>query len=205
MTNNVGLVCCYGFVGTQYGRSVLEMYGLSDYVNEILNFSPPKSNKINLLILCGGKTRPDYPELSEAQTTLEEFGDQFSWTPTQVLLEEESTTTHGNIINGFAKLVKDVDNKTIEFDYENDTIFIFCDRFREWKVKFIAWILFRGLGISYKVVACNRKDTNPKSSLLFQSTAGLILTLKDSAFLSSVRSARLRYNLISNRMREIIG
>ena len=199
MTNNVGLICCYGFAGQQYGRSKLEVYGISCYIYDVLTFS--LNHKANLLIFCGGKTRPDYPEISESQTILDEFYSRIVWTyniSTQILLEETSTTTHGNIVNGFNKLVRGVNDQTIEFDFTSDTIYIFCDTYREWKVKVISWILFRGMKVNYKIVPCKRKNIHPKSSLLYQSTIGIASTLKNKSFREGVYKTRLMCSLAFN-------
>lgn len=151
------------------------MQGYDEYLEEVAEFisnqSLPRREKSMykeppIVVVCGGKTDKDYPDISEAETVLESLKaktkGRVSRNIDRILFykEENSESTVENIVLA----VESIWNSQWRGDY----CFI-CDKVRKWKVKAICRFVCKTWGIkNYRVYGFKRSDDHPHSNAFYQ-------------------------------------
>lgn len=173
-------VMCYGLYGYDY-RSSEEMDGLRDYLNNCAEYINrlKKEDKLSGIIICGGFTNKDYPEVSEAQTTFNYlngymktfYGYNIDTKEVSCRIEEKSTNTAQNISSAISMIYEiSLCDPHIIPPLSNNIVFV-CDRYRYLKVCIMAKELQRlseNFEFTYKIKSFFRKDPHPNSNWIPQ-------------------------------------
>ena len=188
---NIAIICGYGLVGNKY-RTYEEMLGLDEYYDTIAYIL--KNSKISKIVFTGGKTNLLFPEISEAKSAMTYYklvskNYTINILRHTLIPEERSTTSHGNIYHSIIKLVKQN-----YFNKNDDTLHIFCDEPRWFKMQVICWFYLRSNGINYKINPCNRIDTTKKSTWYFQLILGIPKMLLEREFWTKYNRLKVLIN-----------
>lgn len=188
---------CYGLYGYQY-RTAAEMEGLIDYFCRCAYYIKTlyERGRLSGIVLCGGFTNPNYPDVSEARTSSWHLLDvlrSFYELPADSIiccLEEQSFNTAQNIVfTGYLmthrdpftseELIGAINNnperaRELMCHKENwhqlsHHIVFLCDNYRWLKVQMMVKLAKSLLqGFRLRVISFPRKDIHPNSSYLKQ-------------------------------------
>jgi len=197
-------IMCYGLYGYEY-RSAEEMEGLIDYFHSCAGYIAKlyRQKRLSGVVLCGGYTNKDYPDKSEAGTSLPYLQNvlqaRYRIYPSDIVfcLEEESCNTAQNIVftgmlirgkNPFTAdeleeaiapetdkaVARALQEKKQRWQSLSHSLVFICDKYRHLKVWVMLW-LASGLlrGLCLRVRSFPRKDIHPNSSYKKQCLAAL--------------------------------
>jgi len=207
---------CYGVVHPTL-RSKAELRGLDEYLRASADYILRvwKEGRLSGVVLCGGFTNPQAPELSEASSSVLRIKPYLMSRgipeeDLKICLEEQSHNTVQNIVfTGYLilhrdpftaeGLIKALDTDPNKANAMMDTnqkwqnlshnIVFVCDRYRHPKV----WLLLKYAkpqladDFRLRVVSFPREDTHPNSSWVRQLVATLRYQLRPDLFFKDLK------------------
>lgn len=212
-------VMCYGLYGYDY-RMPEEIEGLHQYFHSCAKYisSLHKQGKLSGVVLCGGFTNSQYPNVSEAKTSAQYLLNVLKTiykVPVDaivVCLEEQSINTAQNIVStGYLMTHKDPFTpkelmEALENDSEkarrmrqtkenwhklsHDVVFT-CDRYRWLKVRIMLKLARKLLsGFKLNVVSFHRADIHPNSNWIPQLGVAYLYYRNPDKFFSDLEARR---------------